>query len=77
MGLAEDAAANPNPSREIRTNRVYTKNGKVAHSVVEGRAYGFCIVCRLEPKGDWYGTGSQEEYEKAESLPYCKERRKK
>lgn len=77
VGLAEEAAAGQSDEgRGYATKRVYVKGGKVAHSIPEGGEYSFCVVCRLEPKGDWLGTGNQEEYEKAESLPYCKERRK-
>lgn len=50
------------------TKRVYTPKGKVAHLTSQGTV----TLCRLwYPEGFW-GTGSQEEYEKAETLPICK-----
>ena len=50
------------------TRRVYTPKGKVAHLTQQGTI----TLCRLwYPEGLW-GTGSQEEYEKAAALPTCK-----
>lgn len=77
MGYEDAVAANIDANREHGTKRVYVKGGKVAHSIVEGGEYGFCVVCRLNPVGPWLGTGSQEEYDKAAKLPNCKERKKK
>ena len=52
--------------------RVYRKRGKYAHLVPTGSLpSGYTIVmCRLGGTG-WLGTGSQQEYERAASLPVC------
>jgi len=50
------------------TTRVYTPHGKVSHLTTQGTV----TLCGLwYPEGLW-GTGSQEEYEKADSLWTCK-----
>ena len=52
----------------VDTSRVYTPRGKAAHLTTQGTV----TLCGLwYPEGFW-GTGSQEEYEKADSLPTCK-----
>ncbi len=49
------------------TTRVYTPKGKVAHLTTQGTV----TLCGLwYPEGLW-GTGSQEEYEKAHALDPC------
>ena len=55
------------------TTRVYTPEGKFAHLTTQGTV----TLCGLwYPEGLW-GTGSQEEYEKAAALPVCKPCRRK
>jgi hypothetical protein len=50
------------------TSRVYIPSGRVAHLTPQGTV----TLCGLwYPEGFW-GTGSQEEYERAESLTLCK-----
>lgn len=50
------------------TQRHYTPKGKVAHLSTQGTV----TLCGLwYPEGLW-GTGSQDEYEKAETLHPCK-----
>jgi hypothetical protein len=54
-------------------SRVYIPTGKVAHFTDQGTV----TYCRLwVPEGLW-GTGSQEEYERAASLPICKKCQRK
>lgn len=46
----------------------YLPNGKVAHLVLAGLS-----VCGRDGVwGVWYGTGTQDEYDKAAALPHCK-----
>lgn len=56
----------------------YTPAGRVKHAVRQagGSASGVAAVarCGYGPPGgsaDWYGTGSQSEYERVEALPRC------
>lgn len=50
--------------------RGYTYHGAVAHLLPHGRR---TALCGRSPvwHSDWYGTGSQAEYEKAAALPLC------
>lgn len=52
--------------------RVYGKTGRFAHLVPLGEEpSGYVIVmCRLGGR-QWLGTGSQDEYDRAASLPVC------
>ena len=59
------------PSPTVEYTRVYTPHGQVAHL---RRPFGYSsILCPVVPAwpGEWLGTGSQREYEKAASLPLC------
>lgn len=50
---------------------VYRPTGRYAHFADTGDAGGYCeVYCRLGGTG-WLGTGSQEQYERAASLPKC------
>lgn len=51
--------------------RLYLKRGHVSHAVrrADGQITAECGVWTL---GWWYGTGNQDEYEKAAALPECK-----
>lgn len=58
------------------SDRVYTgPRGKVAH-LIGGGAPGFvsAAVCGLWAwsRSDWRGLGTQDEYDRAASLPLCK-----
>ena len=50
------------------TSRVYTPKGKVAHLTEQGTI----TLCRLWYPDGFLGTGSQEEYETAATMPTCK-----
>jgi hypothetical protein len=52
--------------------RVYFKRSRVAHLMPPGYLMGGSTLCGLQAwwKGT-YGTGSQDEYERAASLPLC------
>lgn len=51
--------------------RMYLRRGKVSHAV--NRADGHVMsVCGLYAWPAWLGTGNQDEYEKAATLPECK-----
>lgn len=50
------------------SERVYLPKRKVAHLTDQGTI----SYCRIWSPGGFWGTGSQEEYERAESLPLCK-----
>jgi hypothetical protein len=45
----------------------YNPKGKVTHIV-----YGFGVSYCGRDEGEWWGRGSQEEYEVAHTLPLCK-----
>lgn len=49
----------------------YTFNGRVRHALRKSADH--IAICGAAPSlfYDWYGTGSQEEYERVESLPDC------
>ncbi len=52
----------------------YLEHGDVLHAL--NSASGRVALCGRMPtwfRGDWYGTGSQREYERAASLPYCRQ----
>lgn len=55
----------------------YLPRGTVTHAFQRapvGYASALCGVAPLwyEPRSDWYGTGSQVEYERAAALPKCR-----
>lgn len=51
---------------------LYLRRGRVAHCVLRNGTYPDA-VCGVGPQwpSDWYGTGTQAEYERAERLPRC------
>ncbi len=51
---------------------LYLKNGKVAHAHSTFTVSRFIAECGAGAWATWYGTGSQDEYEQAASLPQCK-----
>lgn len=55
----------------------YLRCGKVKHALIttlNAEGHLFFAVCGVSPPlfGNWYGTGSQTEYEQVEKLPECK-----
>jgi hypothetical protein len=50
----------------------YLPNGKVSHALDVSRPDVVAAECGVWTFGWWYGTGTQDEYEKAETLPACK-----
>lgn len=57
--------------------RVYSRTGAKAHlltPLASPNAGYPAALCGLSPQWfeSWYGTGTQAEHEKAESLPLCK-----
>lgn len=59
------------------TTRVFTRTGRVAHlrrdyHSMLGTIDALCGLAPLPWDGGWYGTGSQAEYDRADSLPTCK-----
>lgn len=52
-------------------NRIYTPRGTVAHLSYPGWLGGNPLCPALEPRGGWLGTGRQDEYDRAASLPLC------
>lgn len=56
----------------------YLRSGKVRHNVypgpIENQAGIGVSACRAHelPIEEWYGTGSQTEYERAATMPTCK-----
>jgi hypothetical protein len=50
--------------------RMYVKRGRVSHAVDTLFGNGGA-VCGVYPWMGWYGTGSQDEYDKAASMPRC------
>lgn len=50
---------------------LYLKNGKVAHALSTFTGTRFVAECGAGAWRTWYGTGSQDEYEQAASLPKC------
>jgi hypothetical protein len=56
--------------------RVYTRTGKTAHlmSPVQSIRNGSVLCSRVTPEWftEWHGTGSQNEIDRAASLPLCK-----
>lgn len=51
---------------------LYLKNGKVAHAHSTFTVSRFIAECGAGAWATWYGTGSQDEYEQAASLPQCR-----
>jgi protein-tyrosine phosphatase len=53
--------------------RLYTRRGTRAH--LAGPYGGTGVLCAVEPGAfdDWLGTGDQREYERAASLPLCRQ----
>lgn len=51
--------------------RIYVPTGKVAHLRTPWASHGQPL-CPADPAWAWRGTGSQEEYEHAATLPLCK-----
>ena len=56
--------------------RVYSRHGKMAHLLRPGAGPSFgypAALCRRQPRlfRSWLGTGSQDEYDQAASLPTC------
>lgn len=51
---------------------LYLKNGTVAHAHSTFTGTRFVAECGAGAWAFWYGTGSQDEYEKAAALPKCK-----
>jgi hypothetical protein len=67
-------AALPRPAPSAVFTRVYRAGGRVAHLRPEDLQYPAAPVCqdpRYDRDGEWLGTGTQEEYERAASLPLC------
>jgi hypothetical protein len=56
---------------------VYTRAGRRAHLLAPSQSPNdpdIPAFCRIWPERDgWLGTGSQDEWEKAASLPVCKD----
>ncbi|MFD8117043.1 hypothetical protein [Streptomyces microflavus] len=57
------------------SERVYMVDGSVAHELQWGCSPNNSAapaLCGRQPwPGDWYGTGSQTEYDRAAELPLC------
>lgn len=52
--------------------RRYSRGGSVAHAVNVQRYYPVSSApCGFMPE-EWLGTGTQDEYERASTLPLCK-----
>jgi hypothetical protein len=49
----------------------YKKHGHIAHVVPFGQDYALCGGAPVGLHDGWYGSGSMDEIEKAESLPLC------
>lgn len=56
-------------NRNATWDRKYVYNGRTAH-LVNDKGASMCQSIRLSAV--WFGTGSQEEREKAEALPVCR-----
>ena len=60
------------------TSLVYTRYGRVAHISYPGLDDTFCRISSRMPGRGWvwrptlFGTGTQDEWEKARLLPLCK-----
>ena len=73
--MNHDAAAwsppeNAPPPREHNWTRVYRRNAREAH--IQEVIYSAHVRApRSWDEGGWYGTGSQEEYDRAQALPLC------
>lgn len=56
--------------------RVYVSRGKVAHLRQNDSGRYFVARCGTAPvwydPNGWYGTGNQEEIDKAKEMPLCK-----
>lgn len=50
--------------------RMYLKRGRVSHAVNHDAGH-VMSECGLYAWPHWYGTGSQDEYDKAASMPRC------
>lgn len=63
-------AEDPPPSHVHSWTRVYRLNGKVAH--IEELLYSaHPFMPWMDDRDGWFGTGSQEEYERAAEMPLC------
>jgi hypothetical protein len=51
---------------------LYLKNGAVVHALSTFTGTRFVAECGAGAWRTWYGTGSQDEYDKAAELPKCK-----
>lgn len=56
--------------REDWADLLYKEHGEVAHIVPWGQPYALCGGHPLGLRG-WFGNGSMDEIERAESLPVC------
>jgi hypothetical protein len=60
----------------IEPERMYLRRGRVAHLVAPWTSGCILALCRTTPRWPetddaWRGTGSQDEYERAQELPTC------
>jgi hypothetical protein len=63
-------------THNIEPERMYLRRGRVAHLMVWWTTGHRRAVCNARPTwpdtdDDWRGTGSQDEYERAQELPTC------
>lgn len=49
----------------------YTPRGRVLHKLVDADSYESLCGVKVDNPWMWHGTGTHEEYERAEQLPRC------
>lgn len=52
---------------------LYLARGKVTHAHAVSRQLKITAECGVSTWTHWYGTGRQDEYDKAERLPKCEQ----
>lgn len=58
--------------KEGEYSLVYRFAGRMAHVIITSLNYNASALCGMEAAiGGWYGTGNQDEYDKAQKLPLC------
>jgi hypothetical protein len=50
---------------------LYLKNGRVTHALSTFTGSRFSAECGIAGWAGWYGTGSQDEYDRVAELPQC------
>ena len=68
--LAQAALEDAMARVQATPRRAYTKSGKVAH-LLGPDGHALCPIMREWPESVWLGDGSDEERERAATLPVC------